>query len=57
MPRSSCSSLYSKFCDRHKQTDVFYTCVLSFLIFFVALTFLPFPMGLDAVSAALHGQD
>lgn len=37
------TALYSKLCDRLEQKDVFYTCTIPFLFFFLAFAFVIYP--------------
>eukprot|EP00578_Thalassiosira_sp_NH16_P010035 CAMPEP_0181121002 /NCGR_PEP_ID=MMETSP1071-20121207/24488_1 /TAXON_ID=35127 /ORGANISM="Thalassiosira sp., Strain NH16" /LENGTH=577 /DNA_ID=CAMNT_0023205757 /DNA_START=187 /DNA_END=1920 /DNA_ORIENTATION=- len=37
------TALYSKLCDRMEQKDVFYTCTIPFLFFFLAFAFIIYP--------------
>ena len=37
------TALYSKLCDRMEQKDVFYACVLPFLLFFLSFAFIIYP--------------
>jgi len=37
------TALYSKLCDRLEQKDVFYTCTVPFLFFFLAFAFIIYP--------------
>ena len=37
------TALYSKLCDRMEQRDVFYTCTVPFLVFFLVFAWVLFP--------------
>lgn len=37
------TALYSKLCDKMEQRDVFYTCTVPFLVFFLAFAWIIFP--------------
>ena len=37
------TALYSKLCDRMEQKDVFYVCVIPFLLFFLSFAFIIYP--------------